>query len=73
MIRAYNHHCVVTVVEEEQVTLTILELELIQIAEVEILVTDYNKLIIVATKEDMEGAREVQEHWFLIQQSLFQF
>ena len=73
MIRAYNHHYVVTVVVEDQVTLTILELELIQIAEVEILVTGYNKLIIIVTREDMEGALEVQEHWFLIQQNLFQF
>lgn len=71
MIRACNPHCVVTVVEE--VTLTILELELIQIAEVEILVTDYNKLIIVVTREDMEDAQETQDPWFLIQQSLFQF
>jgi hypothetical protein len=61
----------VTVVEE--VTLTILELELIQIAEVEILVTDYNKQIIVVTREDMEDAQETQDPWFLIQQSLFQF
>ena len=71
MIRACNPHCVVTVVEE--VTLTILELELIQIAEVEILVTDYSKLIIVVTREDMEDAQETQDPWFLIQQSLFQF
>jgi nitrate reductase NapAB chaperone NapD len=71
MTRACNPHCVATVVEE--VTLTILELELIQIAEVEILVTDYSKLIIVVTREDMEDAQETQDPWFLIQQSLFQF
>ena len=73
MIRACNLHCVVTVVEEELVTLTSMELEIIQIAEAEILGTDYNKLITVLTREDMEGAREAQEPWFLIQQSLSRF
>ena len=71
MTKACNLRYVATVVVEVKVPRTTLEIGVIQAPEVETLVTGYNRLVV--TKEDMEGAREAQGHWYPIQQSSFPF